>query len=186
MGKYTNEPRLHPASDDNGHNAKFQVRINPDWIHQMDVIVKSPEFPYVSRGEVVRDAIYRHFIWLESFEIPNDSILQKIQSMVDILEEAKIQQGFEKVMAGLEDRVAYFGRKGARTEAVKYVLRVLGYVDDMPDGHWKEQFTKDIKERYSALLQYAPKAKLTRTTAQPEPPEIDEFSNADISEFDIG
>lgn len=160
MGKYTNEPRLHPASDDKGHNAKIQVRINPDWVHQIDIIVKSHKFPYVSRGEFARDALYRHFIWLETFEIPRDSILQKIQSMVDMLEEAKIQQGFEKVVASLEDRVTYFNQQNARAEAVKYVLRILGYIDEMPEGHWKDQFTKEIKSKYSGLLKCYPRARL--------------------------
>jgi hypothetical protein len=161
MPKYTNEPRLHPASDDKGHNAKFQVRLDPDWIHQMDVIVKDRKFPYVSRGEIVRDAIYRHFIWLDELGTSDGSILQKIQSMVDMLEEAKIQQGFEKVVQNLEDRVAYFSEKGARTEAVKYVLRILGYIDDMQEGHWKDMFRKEIRDRYEGLLQCSPRASLT-------------------------
>lgn len=160
MGKYTDEPRLHPASDDKGHNCKLVVRVNPDWLHQIDVMIKNKCFPYVSRGELVRDAIYRHFLWLDRLHTPTDSILQKIQSMADMLEEIKTQQGFEKVLENLEDRVAYFGRKGARTEAVKYVLRILGYIDDMPDGHWKDVFKKEIRERYAGLLQCAPRANL--------------------------
>lgn len=160
MGKFINEPRLHPASDAKNASAKFQVRMSPDWIHQIDVIVKSHKYPYVSRGEVVRDAIYRHLIWLEEFAIPKDSILHKIQSMVDMLEEHRTQQGFEKVMSSLEDRVAYYGQKGARGEAVKCVLKVLGYVDEMREGHWKDQFSKEIKERYAGLLGGAPKVKL--------------------------
>jgi hypothetical protein len=158
--KYTNEPRIHPASDDKGHNIKYQVRISPDWIYQLDIIVKSKRFPYVNKGQVIRDALYRHMIWLEEFGTPDGSVLQKIQSMVDILEEAKIQQGFEKVLENLQDRVAYFTNKGARTEAVKYVLRVLGYIDDMPDGHWKDSFRAEIRERYSGLLQCTPRANL--------------------------
>lgn len=184
MGKYTNEPRLHPASDDKGANSKLQVRVNPDWVRQINIIVKSHKFPYVSGGEVVRDAIYRHFTWLETFKIPHDSILHKIQSMVDMLEEAKIQQGFEKVVANLEGRVAYFNQKGARNEAVKYVLRVLGYIDEMPDGHWKEQFTKEIKERYSGLIKCSPKAKLGVTLKENESRD-DYGDNACISEDDI-
>lgn len=160
MGKYSNEPRLHGASDDKGHNAKFQVRINPDWIHQMDLIIKNTNFPYVNRGELARDAIYRHLLWLESVDSTQGSILQKIQAMVDMLEEAKTQQGFEKVIKSLEERVYYFSQKGARSEAVKYVLRVLGYIDDMPEGHWKDAFKKEIRERYSGLLQCTPRANL--------------------------
>lgn len=188
MGKFTNEPRLHPASDDKGHNAKLQVRVNPDWVHQVDIVVKSHKFPYVSRGELIRDAVYRHFIWLEEFTMPRDSILQKIQSMVDMLEEEKIQQGFEKVLKNLENRVAYFSQKNAIKEAVRCVLRVLGYVDEMQDGHWKEQFSKEIKERYSGLIKCLPKAKLAASEAV-DSKEDDElfkdYENAFISEDDI-
>lgn len=166
--KYVNEPRVHPASDDKGNNAKFQVRMDPDWIHQMDVIIKDKKFPYVNRGEMARDAIYRHFIWLETIHIPEGTILQHIQSMVDMIEESRIQQGFEKVLKGLEERVAYFSQTGARQEAVKYVLRVLGYIDDMPDGHWRDRFKKVVRERYSGLLQCAPRAELTQSCISEE------------------
>jgi hypothetical protein len=160
MGKYINEPRLLPSSDDKGRNVKFQVRMPPDWQRQIDVIVKSSKFPYVNRGEVARDAIYRHLVWLEKFEIPQDSILHKIQSMTDLLEEAKIQQGYERIITNLEERVSYFIQKGARNEAVKYVLRMLGYVDEMAEGHWKAQFRKEIKDRYKGLLRCGPRASL--------------------------
>lgn len=184
MGKFTNEPRLHSSTDENGNSSKFQVRLDPSWIRQMDIIVKSHDFPYVSKGEIARDALFRHFGWLETFTIPEGSILQKIQSMVDILEEAKIQQGFEKVMTGLQDRVAYFTQKGARTEAVKYVLRILGYIDDMEEGYWKDQFSREVRDRYKGLLKCAPKANLGALSSCSEsynnsPP------NADISEEDI-
>jgi hypothetical protein len=162
MGKYTDEPRLHPASDDKNVNCKLQVRVSPDWLHQIDVIVKNKHFPYVNRGELVRDAIYRHILWLDKIHIPFGSIAQKIQSMADLLEEAKIQQGFESVIDNLQERVAYFGRKGARNEAVKCVLKILGYIDEMPDGHWKDTFRDEIKEKYSGLLQCAPKANLRK------------------------
>lgn len=160
MGKYNDEPRLHPATDERGGSCKFQVRCSPDWLRQIDIIVKSEAFPYVNRGEVVRDAIYRHFFWLENHNHTANSILQKIQSMADMLEEIKIQQSFETVLSQLEERVLYFGQKGARTEAIKYVLRVLGYIDDMPDGHWKQAFAKEVRDRYSGLLACMPRANL--------------------------
>ena len=58
------------------------------------------------------------------------------------------------------DGLLYFGQKGARTEAIKYVLRVLGYIDDMPDGHWKQAFAKEVRDRYSGLLECMPRANL--------------------------
>ena len=187
MGKFTNEPRLHSAADETGTNTKFQVRINPSWVRQMDIVVKSHKFPYVSRGELARDALFRHFEWLETFAMPNDSILQKIESMVDLLEEAKIQQGFEKVVTGLEERVAYFNQKSARNEAVRCVLRILGYVDEMADGYWKDQFRKEIKSKYVGLLNCIPKAQLAALNGEDDGAEhATPPLNADISEEDIG
>jgi len=187
MGKYTNEPRLHPATGEEGDSAKFQVRMDPNWIRQMNIIVKSPKFPYVSKGEIARDALFRHFIWLETFEIPEGSILHQIQSMVDMLEEEKIQQGFERVVKNLGERVSYFTQSGARNEAIKCVLRTLGYVDEMVEGYWKDKFSRTIRERYAGLLKCAPKASLgsTKAISESESEGIEEMLNADISEEDI-
>ena len=162
--KYRNEPTIIPASDDQGHNAQIMVRVPPEWLRQMDVISKESKFPYANRGDIVRDAIYRHFIWLEEYHEVPGSTLHKIQAMLDVIEEARSQQGFEKVLAKLEERVQYFSTKGARGEAVKCVLRILGYVGDMPEGHWRDQFKKEIRERYAGLLNCSPKAKLNGGT----------------------
>lgn len=158
--KFSNEPTLIPASDDKGHNAQLPVRVPPDWVRQIDAIIKYKKFPYCNRGDFIRDAIYRHFWYLEQQnDIPN-SILHAIQSMLDMLEETKRQQGFERVIAALEERVIYFTKTNAKTEAVRCILRVLGYVDEMPEGHWREKFTTQIRERYAGLLKCAAKAKL--------------------------
>ena len=158
--KYNNEPTLISASDDKGHNAQLPVRVPPDWVRQIDVIVKYKKFPYCNRGDFIRDAIYRHFGYLEQQETIPNSIFHAIQSMLDMFEETRRQQGFEHVLTALEERVAYFTKSGAKTEAIRYVLRVLGYVDEMPEGHWKEKFAAQIRERYAGLLRCSTKARL--------------------------
>lgn len=155
-------PTIVPVNDEHGNNAKFVVRISPAWIHQMDKLIKFQGLPYCNRGELVRDAIYRHLLWLENkegTEIPN-SIMQQIAAMTDLLEDMKIQQKFENVIETLENRVKYHSGKGAHNESVKCVLRILGYIDGMPDTHWKDYFDKTIRERYKGLLASATKARL--------------------------
>lgn len=163
--KYNNEPTLIPANDDKGHNVQLSIRVPPDWVRQIDTIVKYKQFPYCNRGDLIRDAIYRHFGWLEQQQdedIPG-SLFHQIQVILDMFEETRRQQGFENVLTALEERVLYFTKEGAPTEAIKYVLRVLGYIDEMPEGHWKDKFAAKVKERYAGLLKGATKAKLKAT-----------------------
>ena len=163
--EYRNEPAIIPASDDKGHNAQIPIRIPPDWIRQIDSIVKYRKFPYCNRGDFIRDAILRHFAWLEKYnDIPN-SIFSKIQSMLDLAEETRCQQGFEDVIKRLDERVTYFLEKGARNEAIKYVMRMLSYIDRMPEGHWRNTFSGTVRGKYEGLISTASIASLT--DAQP-------------------
>ncbi len=80
--------------------------------------------------------------------------------MTDLIEEDRHQQGFESVLTNLRERVDYYHRKGADKEAVRCVLRVLQYVDEMKDGHWKDTFKDAIRNEYQGLLTESQRASL--------------------------
>ena len=160
--KHIDSPTLIASCDDTKHSAPLSVRVPPDWLRQIDTIVKYKKLPYCNRGDFVRDAIYKHFNYLEQLEeIPN-SVFGKIQAMQDMIEETRRQQGFESVIKSLEERVDYFLQENARQEAVKYVLRVLQYANEIPEGYWKIKFVTKIKNRYAGLLKSATKARLSK------------------------
>jgi len=154
------EPRIIPASDDKGHSATFPVRIPPDWVRQIDIAVVNPEICYKNRGDFIRDALIRHFEFISYYQGGNLSILANIQAMTDLIEEDRIQQNFEMVIANLENRVDFYKEKGAVREAARVILKTLRYANNFPDGYWKEEFNKRIIERYQGLLGNIQKANL--------------------------
>jgi len=148
------------GSDDKGHSAPLPTRVPPDWLRQIDTMLKNLQIPYQNRADFVRDAIARHLEFVEAWSNKDGSILGKIKSMMDLIEEERCQQGFEGVLVNLRERVGYFKQKNAPREAIRCVLKILQYVEDMNEGHWKDTFAGLLRNEYSDLLKNAKKVSL--------------------------
>lgn len=141
-----------PPSDDKGHSAHNTFRCPPTWVRQLDRILTSGKFPYQSRGDIIRHAIYRHFKHLESLgEVPQ-SLLGQIAVAVNLLQEDKRNEEFRDLLVMLEERVAFHATKGSVGEARRLVLQTLGAVNQMPEGWWKSHFYDEIRKKYQWLV----------------------------------
>ena len=151
-----------PTSDDKGHNVHMTFRCLPTWPGHMDQILHSQKFPYVSRGDFLKHAVLRHFEYLEQLEEIPGSILGQIQVMIDLLEDDARQQGFERVMEGLRERVHYHMNNGDLGQARRHILQAMRCVEEMPTGFWREKFQRTLRDSYRDILNTAPKARLNR------------------------
>ena len=157
-----------PTSDEKGHNVHIAFRCMPLWAGHLDKIVSSQKFPYVSRGDVIKHAILRHFHWLEALEEVPGSVLGQIQLMVDLIEDDLRQQGFETVMEGLKERVSYHMNNGDLGQARRQVLQATKCVEEMPRGFWRDKFQRELKRGYKELMGTAPKARLNKVQKEEE------------------
>lgn len=151
------DPSIIPAADDNGTSAKLTVRVPPEWLRQIDTVIKYKKIDYVNRGDFVRDAIRRHFQWVETWlrgheEECYGSLLGKINMILRELEQDRYLQGFHSVVLSLKERVGVFLRRGAEKEALRHILRSLQIINQMPESYWKKVYKKTIEEEYKDLL----------------------------------
>ncbi len=154
------DPRLIGATDDKGHSVPLSVRVPSSWSEKIDKLVKDILLPYRNSGQLIRDAILRHFEFLEKYQGGEGSTLANIKAMEDLIEENRRQQGFECVLSNLRERISYYSEKGAQSEILKCILKVLQYVESMPDGYWKNEFKARLNAEYGEIIGEAHKASL--------------------------
>jgi len=154
-----------PVSDEKGHSVHLPCRCQPEWARQIDIVVASKRFPYVSRGDFLRHAVMRHFNYLEELAgqgaIPRSTISQ-INIAVQLLQDDARCQAFEGLAKLLEDRVNYHLSQGSAGEARRHVLMALSCVDGMADGYWRDRWGEVIRGKYEKLLESGRVAKLGR------------------------
>ena len=164
-------PEIVPPTDDKGHSAKITVRIQPDWVKQIDISVKHNGLLYNNRGDFIRDAILKHFEWINSWTRDQDdeitgSIWGQIRLAMDLFEQDRYQQGFAGLMTSLRERVNVFLRRGVKVEAVRHVLQTVNTLKNMTDGYWRNTHLTAVLEEYKELLNASDKVSLVKLITQ--------------------
>lgn len=152
-GKYDFDPDefIVPASDTKGHSERLWLRLQPGHRRMLDSILTSRFFPYKTTGDVARHAIARHLKWLEGVA-PFPSVVGQVEAIMEIMREEQFQHEFGQVLLRLEENVAGCMAKGQKKRAEALVMRVLGGVEGMPDGSWKDAYRAEIKGKFGHML----------------------------------
>jgi len=148
--------------DAKGHSTRMQFRCPNQFPAQVDEIIQAKKFPYRSSGELVRHALINHFKWMQDVE-PGSFYTNLAQAEVirRIMYDDDLASKFQENLDGLAARVAYFIGRGARGQAVRVVLDVQKALEEMPAGYWKDEYAKELRDKYGELMDKTPKALFT-------------------------
>ena len=148
-----------PASDTKGHSARQWFRCIPSMARQVEQITQAKQFPYRTKGYLLRHALHRHMRWLASLE-PLKTVSGQVDAILEIMRDEEINKDFSLVFARLEDRISSYMEDGDNREAARLVLIVQSHIKEMPSGFWKDKYQKKIKVQFGGLLKKATKLKL--------------------------
>ncbi len=148
-----------PASDTKGHSARHWFRCIPTMARQVEQMVQARQFPYRTKGDLLRHALHRHMRWLASLA-PVVSVSQQVDAILEIMRDEEMNNDFRVLFERLEDRITQYLAEKSQVEAVRLVLIIQYHVNEMPDGFWKDRYNKHLKKNYGELLRKAPKCKL--------------------------
>ena len=140
-----------PANDEKGHGVPVHVRVPPSYLKQLEIIVTSKHWPYQTASDVVRHALKRHMEWLSTLaSIP--SVIHQTNAINEILVEEGDKSTFLEIIDELAKKVGEAVAAGRLGPARELLARVMGEIDGMPEGWWKEQYRAVMGERFKGLL----------------------------------
>ena len=141
-----------PANDTQGHSEREWFRIQPGHDRQIDTIVGGRVFPYRSKGDLIRHAVVRHLIWLETLA-PIPSVTKQVDAIIEIVREEEFNSDFKDVFERLSERVGGYMAQGQVSQARSLVSRVRDNIDRMPPGLWRDQYLSEIHSRWGSLFE---------------------------------
>lgn len=148
------------ASDTKGHSARQWFRCIPAMSSELEKVIQSRQFPYRTKGDILRHALHRHIRWLSSIgDLP--SVSGQVDVILEIMRDEEMNNDFTLVFAKLEERIAKHIGEGSNREAMRLLLIVQNHINSMPEGFWKSRYQSEIKKKYSGMIKGSTKASLS-------------------------
>lgn len=150
-----------PASDTKGHNARMYFRCQPGHSQQVEMLVQARQFPYRTKGDLLRHALAKHLHWLErigDWKVP--SVMAEVDAILEVVRDDEFSNDFQVVFEKLGERISFHLGSGSDGEARRLLLKVQKHVGAMPEGYWKDKYQDEIGKRWGHVLDNAPKASL--------------------------
>ena len=138
--------------DKHGHDARIWARISPVVAQQIDTIIASGFFPYRTNAMLIRHAIHNHLRRLEGMA-PVKSVMAQVDAIMEILREDEFNIDFKETLDRFTKQISDYLANGQVGRAKSLTSRVLGKVEQMPEGEWKDMYRDAITNRFGPMLQ---------------------------------
>lgn len=141
-----------PAHDDKGHDSRISIKVHPGMSTQLRRILDSKWFPYETTHHIVRHALKRHFIWLETLAPIPDSVLHRTLAIMEMLVEEEQQDRFSEIIGKMEKQIGSYLGRGNVNRAKSLAKRILEQIEEMPEGTWKDLYRNELNDKFGYLL----------------------------------
>lgn len=137
-----------PAGDSHGHSVREWCRVNPVVDHELDAIVTSKKFPFRTKGDLMRWAIWEGIKKLEKMETVPNSMVNVAEVMLEAARQATLWAQFKATLDAVENSVKLYMNSGNEAEALKLLSRCKAEAMKIPEDMWRNQFLEDMKKRF--------------------------------------
>lgn len=138
-----------PVKDAQGHSERLTLRVHPTYVHELNNLLRSKRFGFRTTNDIVRygvDLACRELA--KRAGVP--SMLKQVDAMWDFLlhEQHQIEylRSFEQMQRQIQDLA------NSPAEAAKILAGAKQFIDEMPDGYWKERYRGELLTRFGHLL----------------------------------
>ena len=139
-----------PPSDAKGHHEHLGCKAPPALSAQIGHIVESKFFPYKTRSDVVRHAVYRHCKWLVN-QAPIPSFIGQIEIQNEILLVDALNIEMTNTLQKAQDQIATHVSNGDSEEAARLAAKIKASIGAMPEGHLKLKCQEQAERRFGYI-----------------------------------
>ena len=148
-----------PASDNQGHSNRFWFRGNPQMAREVELMVTGTDFPYRTKGDLLRHAVHRHLKWLRE-QSRVTSVSQQVDLMINLMRDEELHADFLTVFEMLSTRISQHVSNGSEGEAIRLVRMAQDHIGGMPDSYWKDRYLRELEVKFGHLVKSSRKANL--------------------------
>lgn len=141
------------AQDQKGHTTKVATHLQPDHARLIASIVALKQFPYKTMGDLIRHAIKRHLDWL-SIEggVGISSVTRQVDAMMEVVNNQNRVSEWREVINSVSKMIADLLQAGYREQAREKAATMLGLMEGIEEGYWRDLYVREFTRRFSDLL----------------------------------
>ena len=150
-----------PASNAQGQSERITIRVAPEWMRQLEILIESRVFPYDLRNDVIRHALQRHFDWLDEMRaaIPGtDGVFthhKHVRAIQRLMQENYDRREYMETFDTMEHAVRQAVGDGQVARARTMVRRAAAEIRLMPADAlgWRETYWSTLISKFQRLLE---------------------------------
>lgn len=144
-----------PAQDHQGHSERLYCRVQPLHDRQVDKVVASKQFPFRTKGDVMRWCVVRGLKLLETLEpIAVKGFMQQADAIQEMLRDEIYMQEFMQMFESLQKVVGQHVAMGAQGEATRLVAQTKFKLEQIEgEPHWRKRALEELNRRFGHMLQ---------------------------------
>jgi len=151
-----------PTQDDKGHGERLWFKIPLPLYNQIGSILgQQKKFQIKSYPHFCRVAVYKLCQICLAQEYDLRSVLGQVDLIREILDAEAYQSAFRGLFDSLSKRISDYIQVGAPGEAARLVLECKKHIDNMPEGFWRRQYKKKLKDDFGQYVRQLGQASLT-------------------------
>jgi hypothetical protein len=141
-----------PASDSKGHTTRQYFSCTPDLSAQVDELFQSRKYPYRTKGDILRHALYRHMRLLSSMDPDLAEGWDLVEMGLELMRGQETEREIQSIFASLDKTVRTHAANGEVSEAIRWVTRVYSTFLKQSEGYIRDRALAQIKQRYGQYL----------------------------------
>lgn len=157
-----------PAQDTKGHKDRLQFYAQPGHVNQVATIVASRKFPFRTRGGLMRWCLDLGLKRLEQIDESIPGVTSQVDAIIEVVRWEQFQREMNQVLERLSALASDLVAKGDEDEAKRVILKTRRFISKMPEGYWRNRWVREIKERFSYILDRVEQASLLKLSTEEE------------------
>jgi len=157
-----------PGQDHKGHSVRLWCRVQPTVDHEIEAIVQSHNWPFKTKGDFCRWAIWEGVRRLEKMATVPGSMLVVAESIMESCKVSSQWLKFQSSVDATEITVKALIDSGNEVEALKLLSNLRNQVMRLEEASWRDQWMVQFDKRFSHVWERNKKNAVDLTKVDPK------------------
>ncbi len=150
--KYPPEHFIVPGQDNNGNSVRIFCRVPPLLDRSLDIIFGSRNFPFKSKGDIVRWCVKFGVDTLERMEPVKGSVTAQVDAMLSVLRDEDANHAFLTLFNTMSHTIGMHIQAQAMGEARRVVHSMRSLILRIENDYWRGRYLRELDEKFGHLL----------------------------------
>ena len=144
-----------PGQDHKGHSARLWCRVQPSCDHEIEAIVQSHNWPFKTKGDFCRWAIWEGVKRIEKMAPVPGSMIVVAETIMESCKAHQQWLKFKSSVDATEETVRALIDSGNEEEALKLLSTLRTQVMKLEEASWREQWLHEWDKRFGHIWERA-------------------------------